>query len=712
MNRWLLPCAVLLAAACATVRPTPTPTAAPVAPEPQPVQTRSGWLMNRAQMHQAEHRVDDAVDTLGEALKDDPDEEFTHQLLVQTLVHGYGLGDEALEVYEHLVDAQPERPIAVVHAVAATLEQHRTDRFIGPGLPWLDASLWRTEALAMDETAPLRARHEALIARRNLLFLIKDRDGAREAGVAAFELMPGRLQGRITRLAQVVRDDDVEAATALCLGILETDPWAVEACSLPWGLEGEEADAAKERILAAVAALHERALTDEVIANEVHKFYDRIKDQERRRAFFGDMQRAHPDFRARNSARWYDNGPRGGTRYLELLQGTNRALGVEDLEQRLARLDALDALVPDVLEPDLAVVRYFRARRSTGEKLGRSDVEIAALEALCDVDDDPTWCLDLADRTDDVTERLAVIHQAMTSLEAHLAWVPGPDGRARFEFVTWADEAAALVVRARDAEAETLAALGDGEPWTSPLVDAWPTERRAERWAALAAADAAPGPLVLHAWLQALALRPVDAGDPDPGWRDAALERFSRTFVMVEAAGAEPWPALLAAVDARRLRLEQDPPSKQAHPFVGQPNPGLTATDLLGDEFDLEQLRGRVVLVDFWATWCGPCIKELPLLMQAMERLDGEPVTLLAVSVDNEVDVVPPFLAQRGWTSGEGGLQVVWAGPRGAKERWLVRGIPSLFVVDPTGVVRYHHQGYSSEVGVQVEHEALSLLPR
>ena len=699
--------ALLVAVACATTHPPA------LEPEPeQPVESRSGWLMNRAQMYQADHDISPALAALGDALRDDPDEEFTHQLLAQTLVHGYGLADETVEVYEHIAGEQPDGSVAIVHAVAATLEQHRTDRFVGPGLPWLDASMARLDAVASNPEAALRARHEALIARRNLLFLVKDRDGARAAGVAAHELMPDRLQGRITMLAQVVRDGDAEGAASMCESILSTDPWAAEACSIAWGLEGDGADAVRARILASIEALHDRALADEVIANELYKFYDRIDDDARRRTFSAQIRTQQPGFQARSSARWWDKGPPGGTDYLGLLQGTNRALGLEDAQQRLERLDSLAEIVPEVLEPDLAIVRYFRARSKVAEQLGRTDVQIAALEALCDVDDDPMWCLDLADLTADPAERLAVLGQTFRSLESWLAWTPGPDGRARFDFVAWSDLATAMVVRAHAAETDVLVTLGEGEQWSSPLVDAWPPGRDATAWEALATLPAATPALALHATLQALALRPAGALEPAPEWQTAALQRFSEVFVMVGAAGVEPWPALLAAVDARRLRLGEDRPAKQAHPFVGQPSPGLRAVDLAGLAFDLEQLRGRVVLVDFWATWCGPCVKELPLLMDAMQRFDGEAVTLLAVSVDQSADLVPPFLAERGWTSGEGGLQVVWASPTGEKERWLVRGIPSLFVVDPAGTVRHHHQGFSADIGEQVEAEVWDLLPR
>lgn len=73
-------------------------------------------------------------------------------------------------------------------------------------------------------------------------------------------------------------------------------------------------------------------------------------------------------------------------------------------------------------------------------------------------------------------------------------------------------------------------------------------------------------------------------------------------------------------------------------PEVGQPAPALVAAQLDGRVFDLASLRGKVVIVNFWATWCAPCRAEMPLLDSFYQRYHAQGLELLGVSVDDASD--------------------------------------------------------------------------
>ena len=82
---------------------------------------------------------------------------------------------------------------------------------------------------------------------------------------------------------------------------------------------------------------------------------------------------------------------------------------------------------------------------------------------------------------------------------------------------------------------------------------------------------------------------------------------------------------------------------------VGSPAPDFTATLLDGSSFRLSKQQGKAVLLNFWATWCGPCVSEMPAFTRLVEAY-GERLSLLAVNCGEDADTVARFLAETGYT--------------------------------------------------------------
>ena len=116
-------------------------------------------------------------------------------------------------------------------------------------------------------------------------------------------------------------------------------------------------------------------------------------------------------------------------------------------------------------------------------------------------------------------------------------------------------------------------------------------------------------------------------------------------------------------------------------PIVGQPAPEVEGPGLDGDAVRLSDLRGRWVVVNFFATWCVPCLREHPELVRFSDRHDSASVQVLAVVYDDQPADVARFFRERG-----GDWPVV--DDVGAKVDFGVRGVPESFLVDPDGVVR------------------------
>jgi len=120
---------------------------------------------------------------------------------------------------------------------------------------------------------------------------------------------------------------------------------------------------------------------------------------------------------------------------------------------------------------------------------------------------------------------------------------------------------------------------------------------------------------------------------------------------------------------------------------LGQPAPDFSLKTVDGREVKLSDYRGRRVIVAFWASWCGPCLFEMPTLTD-FYRSQGGNVEVLAVSMDDTIDDARAYARQNRLP-----FPVLFDAGQRVAEAYGVEGIPALFVLDTAGVVRAHHQG-------------------
>ena len=120
--------------------------------------------------------------------------------------------------------------------------------------------------------------------------------------------------------------------------------------------------------------------------------------------------------------------------------------------------------------------------------------------------------------------------------------------------------------------------------------------------------------------------------------------------------------------------------------------PDFRLQNLQGVPLSLSSFRGKVLLLDFWATWCGPCVAELPKLQELFQKYEQNPsVRVVAISTDINDEDVKKFIDKHGYT-----FPVLM--DKGAAALYGVQGIPALFVIDQTGSIRYRHEGYDPNV--------------
>jgi thiol-disulfide isomerase/thioredoxin len=148
-------------------------------------------------------------------------------------------------------------------------------------------------------------------------------------------------------------------------------------------------------------------------------------------------------------------------------------------------------------------------------------------------------------------------------------------------------------------------------------------------------------------------------------------ERLRRTGFVV-ALGACLLAATLAFADGR------------------DPAPSFSLQTLDGKTLTRDNLKGKVVLLDFWATWCGPCLQALPEIKDLRQKNAGQPLVIVSVSADDKKKTVEEFAAKHGldWTQ-------VWDGEMKAASAFRVDSFPTYVLIDAEGRIAYRQKGWA-----------------
>jgi peroxiredoxin len=118
-------------------------------------------------------------------------------------------------------------------------------------------------------------------------------------------------------------------------------------------------------------------------------------------------------------------------------------------------------------------------------------------------------------------------------------------------------------------------------------------------------------------------------------------------------------------------------------PLLGSPAPEIALEDLQGHQVRLSDLRGKVVLLNFWATWCKPCKEEMPAMQASYDKLRDKGFVVLAVNELEDTERVADHIRTHQHT-----FPVVMDHSNKVANRYGVVGLPASFLIDPQGIVR------------------------
>lgn len=161
--------------------------------------------------------------------------------------------------------------------------------------------------------------------------------------------------------------------------------------------------------------------------------------------------------------------------------------------------------------------------------------------------------------------------------------------------------------------------------------------------------------------------------------------RIARRIVIAAAAAAGLG---LSIPVARRIDGTRSAPAA-GDPLIGGPVPSLAGAGPDGSAADLADLRGKVILVNAWASWCAPCREEMPLLLEAQRRWHGDGVRLFGLNSADSSRAAREFLTE----VGAHGMPTVFDPDGAIAAAWGIGTLPQTLLVDRDGIVRDRRAG-------------------
>ena len=136
--------------------------------------------------------------------------------------------------------------------------------------------------------------------------------------------------------------------------------------------------------------------------------------------------------------------------------------------------------------------------------------------------------------------------------------------------------------------------------------------------------------------------------------------------------------------------------SVESHPLLGKPAPLFRTQTVGGKKFELASLKGQVVVIDFWASWCKPCHAAMPSIKKVTDQFAKKGVVLLAINTEEEVKAVQAFLKDSGMK-----LNVLMDGKGNIANGYLVDSLPMTVLIGKDGLVESVHQGFPGKEALQ-----------
>jgi len=669
-------------------------------------------------------QLDEAFGIVRGVLQDDPDLIPAH-LLYQEMAAVVRRNGGLIEAeYRYFLNEEPEDPSRMILHAAATLtaalttpryltEDQRGARQGRERIKDIERSLAAAELsddasyahLVYSEVEQVRQRYDQVRFRLE----------------QAIEADPLNLSARGDLVILLISQNEATLATEQCLELVDLAPWRADQCKpiFPTRPGDTKIGSVEERkaVTERVAAIEKAAKGDPVILEAVRQFHDGVSDAEAERV--AGLLREDDGWRMPLRRNPYLPPPMGGEWTEPEIEAIERLLTiVEANEEPKVQVLALDAHEPELPDSPRVKAQFYRLLASAlrDPSVNQRDRSRAALLSAREaMPDDPglmnEWAYMSALDKVDLAEALEVSNKSIAMLLGNdfdpINIEPGS------HYGEWNEAVGESVGAYSDTRGWILYQLGRYEEAVADLqlastltIDGTVQGHLGRARYALGQDEGA-----FQHLLRALALGTEDEDEV----RELATHLYGRSRIVpggLEALVRETHSQILDELSPKQKSGERPPlPTEKAandepsfevfgaeskHPLMGEAAPALVLEKMGGGELDLASLDGQIVILDFWATWCGPCRDSLPMFEALSRAFEDEPVTFVMASVDDSMGEVEEF-----WKAIDMPVEVGLVSSEAAAE-FDVSGIPALFVIGSDGTVLGHHVGYEEGEGEQL----------
>jgi thiol-disulfide isomerase/thioredoxin len=142
---------------------------------------------------------------------------------------------------------------------------------------------------------------------------------------------------------------------------------------------------------------------------------------------------------------------------------------------------------------------------------------------------------------------------------------------------------------------------------------------------------------------------------------------------------------------------------------VNSPAPDFTAKDLNGNSIKLSDLKGKVIVLDFWASWCIPCKKSMPYLIELYDSHQADSLIVLGINVDTQLDKIKEFQSA---INTEITFPVIFDNDAKIPPIYNVEAMPTTIVINKEGIIKYKEVGFNNDIKDKLDKTVKDLLAK